>query len=51
MTTEEKVIQKSFNGDIPVKYEYADLYYDPKAEKFYMITKVGIKKITLEEVE
>jgi hypothetical protein len=49
---EETLKSKGTNGDIPVKYEYAELYYDVKEGTFYMHLKVGNKKVTLvEEVE
>lgn len=49
---EETLKSKGTNGDIPVKYEYAELYYDIKEGTYYMHVKVGNKKVTLiEETE
>ena len=42
---------KTTNGDIPVKYDDAYLWYDVKEGEYYMTLKMGTKKLTLVEEE
>ena len=44
--------QKSSNGyPIPVKYEYADVWYDIESNEYYVTVKIGTKKISFKEVK
>lgn len=46
-----KKVRKSTNGDIPVVFEDAELWYDIKESSYYMTLKIGMKKMTLIEEE
>jgi hypothetical protein len=49
---EKMSIRKSSNGyPIPVKYENAELWYNPETGKYFMTVRFGLKKLTLEEIE
>jgi len=38
------------NGEpIPVLFENPELYFDPETKQFYMLVKVGFKKILFKE--
>jgi hypothetical protein len=51
-TSLKEIHQKSSNGfPIPVKFEYAEVWYDLESNEYYVIVKIGTKKISFKEVK